>query len=171
MVAIALLLSSGAVGQEGSQRLRTKVWVLLHLAEFAEWPQDSFPPSALFRVCVLGDPLLAVAMQGQVAGRQIHGQKVEVQIVRRLEQVRQCRLAFVGVASVRHVAPLLESLQGSNVLTVSEAPGFCQAGGVVEMTEDADRYHFRVNMDAAESGRLGLRAQFLALAELVHPGK
>ena len=59
------------------------------------------------------------------------------------------------------------SLLPACVFTVSDAPDFAQAGGMVELFREGDRMRIAVNIDAIERARIRLSSRVLALARIV----
>jgi hypothetical protein len=58
-------------------------------------------------------------------------------LVRRLKdkiEGRRCQMVFVSSSESTHLAEILESLKGANVLLVGEATGFAESGGTIEFT-------------------------------------
>ncbi|MBI4458756.1 MAG: YfiR family protein, partial [Acidobacteria bacterium] len=68
------------------------------------------------------------------------------------------------------VAQILSGLRGSSVLTVSEVPGFTDAGGMIEFTIDEGKVRFYINAAIAETSGLRLSSRLLRVAMAVRRG-
>lgn len=64
---------------------------------------------------------------------------------------------------------MLRALGQTPVLTVSDAPGFVQAGGMIGLKLRGGRIGFDINHGAARATGLVLSSQLLKLADEVRP--
>ena len=53
------------------------------------------------------------------------------------------------------------------MLTICEAPGFCEQGGMLNLYEEDHRIRFEANPAAADQAGLKLRSTLLTLATIV----
>lgn len=167
MLAICLLVTTQASAVTTPSETREKATLLLRLAQFVEWPSAA-TARPNFTVCVVGDPLLGIALANSMAGRPLYGRPVSILLPRGGEAARQCDVVFFGLGAGRSVPGFLDMLKGDNVLTVSDTPGFTAAGGMLEVHISGDRAQVVANPGAAELAHLKLSSHLLALARLVH---
>jgi hypothetical protein len=64
---------------------------------------------------------------------------------------------------LQRIAPVKEL----PVLTVSDARGFAQAGGMIELYEDNGRMRFAINIDTLQKSGVKLSSRLLDLARIV----
>jgi hypothetical protein len=155
--------SGGTTGYE------VKTAFLFNFAKFIEWPASSFAtPQSPFAICVLGqDPfgnILDVALQGKVIG-------IRPLAVRRLKdkfEARSCQIVFVSSSESPHLADIVGTLRGANVLLVGETNGFAASGGTIEFILEDNHVRFAINTDAADRSGLKFSSKLLALAQIVH---
>jgi hypothetical protein len=104
----------------------------------------------------------------KLPGKMIGDRHLAVQRLKDTAEVRRCQIVFVSSSESPHLAEILESLRGANVLLVGETNGFATSGGTIEFTLEDNYVRFTINTDAA--GRAGLKfsAKLLALAKIVH---
>ena len=62
---------------------------------------------------------------------------------------------------------ILASSKGSSTLTVGEAKGFAERGGIINLTREENKLRFEVNINAAAQTRLKISSKLLALAKIV----
>ena len=62
---------------------------------------------------------------------------------------------------------MLASLKQLPILTVSDAEGFADAWGIVQLFIETNRIRFAINPKAAERARLRLSSKLLSLARIV----
>ena len=153
-----------------------KAAFVLNFVKFAEWPAAA--PSnthAALVIAAIGNDPLAVEIKTILNGKLAQGRKVEVQLYRDVADWKQCGLPcqalFVTVAAYAVWDEIRGALVGRTVLTMGDAPGFCAAGGMLNLYEKENRIRFEANPEAAEKEGLKLRAELLKLATIVKPEK
>lgn len=147
---------------------QVKAAYLYNFAKFVEWPEGSFPDaSAPIHLCVLNDPSIGTQLSQIVKDKQISGRSIAVVPIQNAEQGRGCQILFINSAQNWQVEHVIKVLQGASVLTVGEATGFVEQGGIVNFVIQNDQVHFQVNHRAATQSRLRMSARLLSVAKLV----
>src|SRR5262249_35131266 len=116
---------------------------------------------------ILGEDDLAASLAGVLSSKSVNGRSVFVRFARRPQDAKGSQMLYVAATEVPQMKDVLAAVDGTPVLTVSDAPGFAVHGGMVGFTTDADRVRFEVNLQHAEKTGLKLSAKLLALARLV----
>jgi hypothetical protein len=62
---------------------------------------------------------------------------------------------------------ILANSKNSTTLTVGEANGFAQRGGIINLMREENRLRFEVNVTAAAQTRLKISSKLLVLAKIV----
>jgi len=145
-----------------------KTAFLFNFAKFIDWPPSSFAnPQFPFTICVLGlDPfgnVLDEALQGKVIG----DRPLALRRLKDKAEARRCQIVFVSSSESAHLAEILVSLQGANVLLVGETNGFAASGGTIEFTLEENHVRFSINTDAVNRSGLRFSSKLLALAKIV----
>lgn len=164
-VALALLLLCMPGHADTSDMDTVKAGFVLNFIRFAKWP-ESAPRGEELRVCGLG----ARALDGKLAdmrGRPARDQRIEVLEGAREAQWRDCQVLFIPASESDRVSAILRALNSTPVLTVSDAPGFAQAGGMIGLKQRGGRIRFDVNLAAIRRAGLDLSSQPLKLADEV----
>lgn len=148
-----------------------KAAFVLNFLKFAEWPAGAAPAGAPLVVSVVGEGELVAALNTVLDGQTVQGRKVIVQTFRDVAQWQVATTSgqalFVTPAAQPAWAELRAALAGRPVLTIGEAPGFCAAGGMLNLYERDNRIRFEANPAAVEKEGLKLRAELLKLATIV----
>lgn len=152
--------------QRVASEAELKAAFVYRVALFVEWPAESLPAGASFRICLLGaDPAWAAAF-ATLDGKQVQGHTVAPpRLLARGEELRACHVLFVPEREGTRLPP-----PQAGLLTVGEAEGFAQAGGVVGFVRDGARLRFDLNRDAALRQQLRLPADLLKIARNVVDG-
>lgn len=170
--AVAMLYGSGLAASLSAQALdvdKALAAYLYHFFNFTVWPEAQGQATAGFaNLCLVGDdtasPAIA-AIDGQIAGRKT------LRILRMTPSAsfEACQALFIHYRSESLRSDLIARTQGLPTLTLSTAPGFAAAGGVVEFVQTSDRLRLKINTRAMEHKQLRISSKLLNLAEIVKP--
>lgn len=154
---------TAAAQQRVASEVELKAAFVYRVALFVEWPAESLPPAAAFRICVQGnDPAWSAAF-ATLEGKLVQGHTVATpRLLARGEEPHACHVLFVPEREGGKLPPPQVGL-----LTVGEAEGFAQAGGVVGFVRDGARLRLDLNRDAATRQQLRLPAELLKIARQV----
>jgi hypothetical protein len=154
---------SGTTGYE------VKTAFLFNFARFIDWPASSFTsPQSPFTICVLGQDPFGKVLDDTLQGKKIGNRPFAVRRLKDRAEARHCQMVFVSSSESAHLAEIIESVQGANVLLVGEMPGFVASGGTIEFTLEDNHVRFAINTDAADRSGLKFSSKLLALAKIVH---
>lgn len=177
-VVLALVLSIQYLFAGGAPNTATEAVVateeqvraafLYQLAQYADWPPDSFPgETAPMRFCSLGADDLAATLQTIVSGKRIQGRPITVSVVRDTPELARCHVAFIGFTREKKLRETFSKWSYPPVLLVGEASRFAELGGMVNLVIDSGRVSFEINLSVAAHARLQFRSQLLRLARIV----
>ncbi len=143
---------------------RLKAAFIYNFTQFIEWP-DTFGSDTL-NICALGKNALSKEL-ATVEGKYAQGKPIAVKYLNDDKYIGQCHVLFVRVSNSNYRASLLQILEESPVLTVSDSKGFVGAGGIIQFFLDNNRVRFAINNDAAERAGLSVSSKLLSLARIV----
>jgi len=159
LVALALPLAAQAPTE-----YQVKAAFLYNFAKFVEWPVNA--PGTRFCIGILGTDPFGPLIDETLAGRTLGSRGVVVRRFSRPEDAFDCQIVFVA-SSATPLKLLLRRFEGKAVLTVGDAPAFCQSGGIIGFQVAERRIRFAVNLEAAERAQLQLSSKLLSLATKV----
>lgn len=143
-----------------------KAAFLYNFSLFVEWPQEAFVhDSTRFRIGVLGEDPFGTTLQRVIAGKKVHGKRLEVRHYRRVEQVRDCHLLYISRTERKNQGRILAYLKNSSVLTIGESENFLKAGGMIQLFNKSRRVRFNINPEVAKEAGLQMSSRLLSLAE------
>ncbi len=146
---------------------RVKAAFLYNFAKFVDWTGKDESGSASLLIGVVGDAVTARALEQAVQGKLLGRRPIIVRAINDPRELTTCNLVFLGWLEASRVKPVLEALRGAPVLTIGQAPGFVQMGGMIGLFQDDNKIRFDVNLGAAERAGLKISARLLALARTV----
>lgn len=164
LVWLLFLAAPGATRAADAEHQVMAAW-LFNFAKYCEWPGAVFPrEDAPIVVGVLGADPFGEALEQAVGGKSINNRKVTLLRSNRLEDLQAAHILFVARAEKPRLRELLAELSRRPVLTVSDLPGFTEAGGGIYLFAEEDSVRFFINNEAAEKAGLRLRAQLIRLS-------
>ena len=170
--------SAGAQAGDASDSSEylVKAGFIYNFAKFVEWPSTAFAePDSPIVIGVLGtDPF------GDIINHVVEGKKIGARgfVVRRFKWSKElkdskdftnCRILFVSSSEKMHFEEVVEAVKGLPILTVGEAPGFAERGGMIRLMLEDNRVRFEVNVEAAHEGNLSISSRLLTLARIIAP--
>lgn len=141
-----------------------KAGFVFNFAKFVEWPLAGSGDSAILKVCSSARNPLG----GQLTllqGRKLQGRSIDVRTRVPVLDWPTCHVLFLPEDNFAEVA--VETLALVRVLTISDAPGFAQRGGMIELVTVENRMRFVVNLAAANRSGIRLSGLMLQLAARV----
>jgi hypothetical protein len=100
-------------------------------------------------------------------GRQVQSREIQVRILTRADEWRDCHVLFIPAAEKARGETILRALAQAPVLTVGDSEEFAQSGGIIGLKLRAGRVRFDINLAAARKAGLSLSSQLLKLADTV----
>jgi hypothetical protein len=146
-----------------------KAAFLFNFAKFIDWPSTSFAtPQSPFAICILGQDPFGNILDDSLRGKMIGARPLAVSRIKNKAGGRRCQIVFVSSTESAHLAEILGSLGGVNVLIVGETNGFAASGGTIEFTLEENHVRFTINIAAADHSGLKFSSKLLALSKIVH---
>jgi hypothetical protein len=140
---------------------------LRNFTRYVNWPETSFAtPESPWAICVLGKDPFGSRLERTFAGRTEQGRSFAILRTNDSADLRLCHIAYVAyqVSATRRAA--LIGLDHWPVLTVSNAPGFLQEGGMIRF-EVVDTVGLHVNLDQAKAASLSIQTKVLEVCDSV----
>lgn len=148
-----------------------KAAFLYNFITFTDWPSSAFEnPSSPIVIGVLGKDPFGPTLDAMMNGERVKDRPLIVWRVTRPEDLRRCHILFVSGSESKQAGEIIRQLRTEPVLTISDIPGFAEAGGAVGFTT-ADSVKIAINPAAVQTAHLSISAKLLRLARLVEQTK
>lgn len=174
VAAAVLLLAAPAAALHAQPRSAAepslKAAILFNVAKFITWPADALPPGSPLNICVDDDGPLARALQATIGGQTVDGRRVVVVETPADAALPACHLLYINGADRARALAEAGAVARAPVLTVSDAPGFAEGGGVLRLFVDAGRMRMAVNVDAARRAHIQISSRLLQVADVIRDG-
>lgn len=164
VVLIAVLqtmFATPVVAQDRSEEYQLKALLLSRLIGFVTWPM--LADNAPLTLCVVGQNPFDDQLRQTFDGSRV---KIE-QLGNRYDLMGSCNIVFISDTEIRAFEPILDRLNGTGILTISDIPRFAAAGGMINMNFENRRVGFLINKAEADRVEINLSFQLLSLAEIV----
>lgn len=162
-------LSPAVAGAQQAEAVRAAF--VLNFLKFVEWPADAAGAAAPLVIGAVGDDTQVAALQAGLESKEIQGHGIVVRAFRDADQWRRegrdCQALFISPSAAAAWTQLRAELTTQPILTISESPGFCEQGGMLNLYEQDHRIRFEANPGAADQAGLKLRSTLLTLATIV----
>ena len=167
---LVLMLAAGGVRAEEFQpsEYQLKAAFLFNFAKFVEWPPGAFPEAkSPMIIGVLGDNPFGAELERTIRDKIVNGRPLQIREFRSPAEARECHILFVSNSEKKRLPEVVESLRGTNVLTVGEAENFIESGGMISFVREGNKIRFQINDQAARGAGLKISSKLMNLA--VHP--
>ena len=144
---------------------------LRNFARYVTWPAHVFAEdSSPWKICILGRDPFGEVLEKTFKGRTEQGRTFEIFRADTLAELPSCHIVFVAYKDDARRRAALTGLKNRPVLTVADASGFLQEGGIIRF-QVSDRVGMDVNLDQARSASLKIQTKMLEVAhEVVENG-
>jgi len=171
LVALAvsvLAAAEKAVETPPLSEYQVKALFLFNFAKYVDWPADAFQNDGTpIVIGLVGQDSFGDSFQKITAGRSINGRQVVIKHVDNAEEYKTCQILFVSASEKDRLAPILDAVKDSAVLTVGESDGFLSEEGIINLTKKANKVRLEINLKAAQKARLQLSSRLLTVADVV----
>lgn len=172
-VATGSLLLCMAAAQANEVQQQLQAVFLGRFASYVQWPAHASVRTAL-TIAVLGNQRLSERLQVLYAHKHIQNKPVQVLAYSELAELT----ALADVASAPDVLFIAQPnaaarqaaiayAQSQGVLSVSDAKGFAEQGGVIQMNFVEQNVQIKINHDAAMHSGLQIGAPLLSIATVL----
>jgi hypothetical protein len=168
IIAILLLISLVLPAQPAPNReYQLKAAFLLNFTRFVEWPEAALAANgAPLIIAVLGENPFGSYLEEIVAGEKVNGHPVNIHYYKNTSDIKTCHVLYINFTEIKKMEEVLNGLKGRNILTVSDAPNFPAAGGMIRFFTKDNKIKFQVNLEASKSCNLTISSKLLRLAEI-----
>jgi hypothetical protein len=160
----ALLLASvAAFSQQGTSDADVKAAYLVDFGKFMRH-SDARASRPAFDVCILGQDPIEHSINEFAANASIDNHPVWVIRLSDVTEANSCSEVFISSYEGERLREDLAILLGTDVLTVSDAPGFLKLGGMIQFIPVGNRVGFMVNLKSLSHAHLTLSSELLKVA-------
>lgn len=144
-----------------------KAAYLYNFGKFVKWPESS-TKGPQFLICVLGEDPFNGALESTVAGEKVNDKSAVVVHLDATRNASACNILFISRSEERRARRILDSIDITGTLTVSDIPGFLDdERGMIEFVNQGGRIRFNINLGAVQQAGLTMSSELLKVASYV----
>lgn len=142
-----------------------KAAYLSKIGLFVEWPKSAFAgPTSAITVCVAGENPFGDALDKVVEGQRVGGRPIQIHYLKAVAGNSGCDILYVAGSGTQSVADALNAVDGSAVLTVTDAASDDHAAGIIEFVVQNNRVRFNIDEQAAARNGISISPHLISLA-------
>ena len=170
---VALIIFSVATVYAQSQNElenRLKAVYLFNFLQFTEWPDSAFTDArAPIVLGVVGNDPFGTVLDEVVQSEKVGVHPITVVRFRTADEITSCQALFVCMSEKDNCQTIINAVQGSPTLTVSEISGFNYLEGCIRLYVENNKLRFEINMKSLKQARLKMSSKLLRLAKIINP--
>lgn len=165
LLALALMLSGATLAADEERKLEAVF--LGRFASYIEWPANKRDHVI---ITLIDENPFGGLLDSLYRDKRIHDKPIEVRHVTRVEQIGDTDILFITLDTARQRRAAIDHARQSGALTISEARGFAESGGIIQINFVQQRPHIKINHQAAVQSGIKIGAPLLSIAEVVNGG-
>lgn len=149
---------------------QVKAVYLFNFAGFIRWPESAFSETpATFQYCALSEDNDVINILKKVIAKEtVKGRKLVFRLISNQNDLKYCQVVYFQASELSQFSGLRANLNGKSVLTVSDANGFAEQGGMLGFSHLGKRLRSVINIRRLEQAKLKASAKLLRLAIIVN---
>jgi hypothetical protein len=170
-MAAVWLAGSGLAAQTAHpSEYQLKAVFLFNFAQFVDWPSEAVADSqAPLVIGVLGEDPFGDFLDATVRGEHRGARPFVVRRFQRIDDIKTCDILFISRPEGDRPEEMLADLKHRPILTVSDAGGFAERGGMIGFVTDHNRIRLKINLAAAQAAHLTISSKLLRVADIINP--
>ncbi len=142
--------------------------LILQFAKFVEWPRGEFQSAnSPVVVGVMGDERLREILTFMAIDKKVGKRGLKIVDANTSSSWSSVQVLFIDESKSANIPKVLTSVNRKSVLTVSEAEGFSEQGGMVYFERVSKKIHLTINTAATSAARLNLDSKLLKIATII----
>lgn len=166
-VAEVMEVPAAAADETAPTEHEVKAAFLYNFGKFVVWPDAAFKVEGVLVIGVLGDDPIIDVLERTVRDKQVQDRRIDVKRLRSAREAPGCQILFISASERERVGDILQRLDRSSVLTVSDMSDFAENGGMISLLLEQKKVRFTVNLSVVEQAGLKMSSQLLKLAKRV----
>jgi hypothetical protein len=160
-----LASSCNAFAYESEAEL--SVVIIGKLAKFITWEDVQ---SDHFIITILNNPFKDL-VDKTYRGKQVQTKDVEVKYINDIKDLGFTHILFVPEVPREEMNNIKAKVRNKNILTVSDARGFAEKGGIIQIYFAKQKTRLKINFDLSQKEHLKISSSLLSISEIVGEGK
>jgi len=161
---LAVLLAWPAFLLAGDEERKLEAVFLGRFASFIEWPAN---PRSHTIITLIDENPFGALLDTLYRDKKINAKPVQVRQVSRVQDIGETDILFITLDTVAARQEAIDYAQSNAILSISEARGFAERGGILQINFVEQRPLITINHDAALKSRIRIAAPLLSIAKII----
>lgn len=140
-----------------------KAALIYTVTKFIDWPDPDGRSTSPLCIAVIGRDPFGNALD-RIRGKLTKGRNITIKRIKQAHEATGCDILFVSASEKANLPRILQQLKHHPVLTISDQPGFCQSGGIINLVTVRNKVNFEINVAAAHQKGIRISSRLLRLA-------
>jgi hypothetical protein len=167
VIGVIDLVPVKAVSPENSETNidQLKTAFIYNFTKYIIWPDRN--QAKTFKIGVLGKSNIVAPLQELAEKRLANDKSIEVHRFKTIQDLQDSQILFISASEKEQIGAILSTLGNKPILTISDTPGFCERGIMINFFMQGDMVKFEMNPVKLESAGLKASSQLQKLARIV----
>ena len=167
---VAILSSSSFASGSGSSNdteYKLKAAYLYQFTKFTRWPKHRFnKPDSPIRICILGTNPFGTSLDS-FSSRASQGRVLSIKYLLSLHDILNCHVVFISRSENKRLTKILQHIENTAVLSVSDIDHFAQRGGIIGFVPRQKKVGLEINVAASHTSGTKISSKLLEVATLI----
>lgn len=165
---LILLLALKPVSAQKSE-YELKAHFLGKFTHYVDWPgsNSADDTARAFIIGIIGDDPFNRQLEEIYQSVNLKGRPTEIRYFDRIDGDSRCDLLFIPATEKNRLKKILKAAVQNPILTVSDSPGFAEAGVLINLYVENNKIGFEINLDAVNKSGLAFDYRLLKLARII----
>jgi len=142
-----------------------KTAFIYNFTKYIIWPD--WNQAKTFKIGVLGKSSIIAPLEELAEKKLANDKPIEVHQFQTIQDLKDSQILFIATSQKEQIDKVLSTLENKPILTISDTPGFCERGIMINFFMQGDLVKFELNPVKLESAGLKASSQLQKLARIV----
>ncbi|WP_277057763.1 YfiR family protein [Trichlorobacter lovleyi] len=166
--ALLLVLISPPHLHASDMERRLEAVFLGRFANYIELPDRS---RSRFVITLIDDNPFGGMLDQIYKDKTIHGKPIEIRTTTRVREIGKTDILFITLSTTAARQEAIDYAQRNGIVTISEARGFAERGGIIQLNFVGQKTQIKINYAAAQKSGIRIGAPLLSIATVLRGGE
>ena len=137
-------------------------------SKFITWPESDRDK---FIITVIDTNPFDSKLDKLYKNKKIHNKSIKIRYVTSIDDIKESDILFITIKNPKEVKKVLKYARENSILTVSDAKGFAQRGGIIQIDFVMRKIKLKINNEASKEAKIKISSSLLNISEVIKGGK
>ena len=163
-ILLLLMWSAAGLAWAGDEERKLEAVFLGRFANYIEWPANT---RATVVITLIDENPFGTLLDELYKDKKIQGKPIDIKRVTKVEDIGTTDILFVTLDTVQSRQVAIDYAQKNAILSISEAKGFAERGGLIQINFVEQRPLITINHEAAVKSKIKIGAPLLSIARVI----